>query len=127
GGGIHTPVIPGTDLPKQNKTNDYLIDRELQKSGLSNTGIRGIGVQDIAVQESMGATVDRAQEHLGTSDTAIIAARRVLMRAAQALEQNGNPPGLEPETQRVRSISIILPKGVPFQEGGSRFPIGGAG
>jgi len=50
GGGIHTPVTPGTDLPKQNKTNDYLIDRELQKSGLSNTGIRGIGVQDIAVE-----------------------------------------------------------------------------
>jgi len=65
--------------------------------------------------------VDRTQEHLGTSDTAIIAARRVLMRAAEALEHNANPPGLEPETQRVRSISIILPKGVPFQEGAGDF------
>ena len=127
GGGIHTPVIPGTDLPKQTKTNDYLIDRELQKSGLSNTGIRGIGVQDIAVQESMGATVDRAQEHLGTSDTAIIAARRVLMRAAQALEHNANPPGLQPDTQRVRAISIVLPKGVPFQEGARDFLVGEPG
>src|SRR3989475_6519912 len=37
GGGIHTDVIPGTNVPKQHKGNDYLIDRELQKSGLSNT------------------------------------------------------------------------------------------
>src|SRR6266478_5523713 len=43
GGGIHLEMIPGTNLPKQNKGNDYLIDRELQRSGLSNTGIRGIG------------------------------------------------------------------------------------
>src|SRR2546425_5026989 len=121
GGGIHTPMIPGANLPKQNKANDYLIDRELQKSGLSNTGIRGLGVQDIAVQESMGTIVDRTQEHLGTSDTAIIAARRVLMRAAQGLEHNANPPGLQPETQRVRAISIVLPKEVPFQEGAGEF------
>jgi hypothetical protein len=121
GGGIHTPVIQGTNLPKHNKANDYLIDRELQKSSLSNTGIRGIGVQDIAVQESMGTIVDRTQEHLGTSDTAIIAARRVLMRAAEGLGQNANPPGLEPQTQRVRAISIVLPKGVPFQEGAGDF------
>src|SRR3989449_11577064 len=104
GGGIHTEVIPGTNLPKQNKGNDYLIDRELHKSGLSNSGIRGLGVQDIAVQESMGAIVDRTQEHLGTSDAAIIASRRVLMRAAQAFEHNANPPGLEPETLQVLSL-----------------------
>src|SRR2546429_2250976 len=117
GGGIHTEVIPGTTLPKQHKANDYLIDRDLQKSGLSNTGIRGLGVQDIAVQESMGAIVDRTQEHLGSSDAAIIAARRVLKRAAEGVQHNASPPGLRPETQRVRAISIVLPKEVPFQEG----------
>src|SRR5213593_948049 len=117
GGGIHTDVFPGTNLPKQHKANDYLIDRELQKSGLSNTGIRGLGVQDLAVQESMGAIVDRTQEHLGTSDAAIIATRRVLKRAAVGLADNVNPPGLRPETQRVRAISIVLPREVPFQEG----------
>jgi phenylpropionate dioxygenase-like ring-hydroxylating dioxygenase large terminal subunit len=121
GGGIHTAVIPGANLPKQTKANDYLIDRELQRSGLSSTGIRGIGVQDTAVQESMGAIVDRTQEHLGTSDGAIIAARRVLKRAAQGLETNVNPPGLRPETQRVRAISIVLPKAVTFQEGAGEF------
>jgi len=121
GGGIHTDVIPGTNVPKQHQGNDYLIDRELQKSGLSNTGIRGLGVQDIAVQESMGPIVDRTQEHLGTSDTAIIAARRVLKRAALGLAENVNPPGVRAESQRVRAISIVLPREVPFQEGAGDF------
>ena len=98
-----------------------MVDRELQKSGLSNTGIRGIGVQDIAIQESMGAIVDRTQEHLGTSDTAIIAARRVLIRSAQGLQQNVNPPGLPPESQRVRAISIVLPKEISFEQGAGEF------
>ena len=93
----------------------------MQKSGLSNTGIRGLGVQDIAVQESMGPIVDRTQEHLGTSDAAIIAARRVLKRAALGLAENVNPPGVRAESQRVRAISIVLPREVPFQEGAGDF------
>jgi hypothetical protein len=116
GGGIHTEMIPGTNQAKQNKANDYLIDRDLQKSGISFTGIKGIPVQDRAVQESMGPLYDRTKEHLGTSDAAIIAARRLLMNAARGLE-HGTAPGLDPASQRVRAASLILPKGVPFQEG----------
>lgn len=117
GGGIHTEIIPGTTLGRQNKGNDYLIDRALQKSGLSYTGIRGIAVQDIAIQESMGPIYDRTKEHLGTSDTAIIAARRMLMKAARNLSDTAAPPGLDPAGQRVRAASIVLPRAVPFQEG----------
>ena len=39
----------------QNRHNDYLLDRDLQKNGKSYTGILGIGIQDEAVTESMGA------------------------------------------------------------------------
>ncbi len=120
GGGIHTEMIPGTNQAKQNKANDYLIDRELQKSGISYTGIKGIPVQDRAVQESMGPVYDRTKEHLGTSDAAIIAARRLLMKAARGLE-HGTAPGLDPASQRVRAASLILPRGVPFQEGAKDF------
>jgi phthalate 4,5-dioxygenase len=116
GGGIHSPVISGTNTPKQNKSNDYLIDRELQKSGLSRTGIRGIAAQDIAIQEGMGSIQDRTKEHLGTSDMAIIAARRRLMKAARQLREATPPPGLDPASQRVRAISVVLPKDVPFEE-----------
>ena len=41
--------------------------------------------------EGMGYVCDRSLEHLGTSDLAVIAARRVLERLAQDL-QRGLPP-----------------------------------
>ena len=62
--------------------NDYLIDREKQRTE-TYTGIDGIAQQDMAVTESMGDIYDRGQEHLGTSDRAIIRMRRLLIKAAQ--------------------------------------------
>lgn len=121
GGGIHTEIMPGTTVGRQNKANDYLIDRELQRSGISYTGIRGIAVQDIAIQESMGPIYNRTKEHLGTSDTAIIAARRLLMKAARGLNAGSIPPGVDPGSQRVRAASVVLPRIVPFQEGAKEF------
>ena len=44
-------VDPETWLPLANKTNNYLIDRDLQSSR-SFTGIFGIRNQDLAVQEN---------------------------------------------------------------------------
>ncbi|OLN22244.1 (2Fe-2S)-binding protein [Domibacillus antri] len=117
GRGIHMELIPGTLRAKQNKENDYLIDRELQASGQSFTGIHGIQAQDSAVQETQGLIADRTQERLGSSDAAIIAARRMMLKAAQDLEEGKTPPALSPETHRVRSASVVLPEGVPFQIG----------
>ena len=62
--GIHTENVPGTDHATMNKDNDYLIDRQLQASGESFTGMRGLAIQDCAIQESMGPVADRTQEHL---------------------------------------------------------------
>ena len=60
------------------------------------SGIKGIFVQDNAVQEGMGPIVDRTREHLGTADLAIIAARRLYLSAAHALTERGiEPPGVE--------------------------------
>jgi phthalate 4,5-dioxygenase oxygenase subunit len=117
GRGIHMPLIPGTLRPVQNKDNDYLISRELQVSGSSFTGIKGIGAQDSAVQETQGTIANRAAERLGTSDAAIIAARRVMINAAKALQEGKTPPALDPSTHHVRSASVILPEGIPFQIG----------
>jgi hypothetical protein len=75
--------------------NDYLIDRGEQRSS-SYSGIQGIAQQDMAVTESMGAIMNRTQEHLGTSDKAIIRARRMLIEAAKALAQGVEPPALDP-------------------------------
>jgi hypothetical protein len=75
-------------------------------------------VQDQAIQESQGSIVDRAQEHLGTSDTAIIQVRRRLMHAARALrDQGARPPGLDAASFLVRSASAVLDPGAGWVDG----------
>ncbi len=118
GMGIHVEYVPGTFRPKANRDNHFLIDRAAQRAKKSFSGVKGISMQDASLQESMGRIVDRTTERLGTSDAAIIAARRTLLRAAEALADGGTTPiALEPEAQYVRSASILIPKGVPFAEG----------
>jgi phthalate 4,5-dioxygenase oxygenase subunit len=117
GGGIHAAVIPGTFEPTQNAENDYEIDRILQKAGVSFSGIAGIAMQDVAMQESMGSIVDREKENLGSADAGIIAARKRLLSAVKALAESGiQPSGLDPRTHRVRSTTIVLPKDTPWVE-----------
>jgi phthalate 4,5-dioxygenase len=109
-------LIPGSYRPVANKDNDYLIDRELQRTK-SWTGIKEVRVQDIAIQESLGPIYDRSKEHLGATDSGIIALRRCLIEAAEMAQQGKTPPGVLPSSQRFRSASIILTKEQPFLEG----------
>jgi phenylpropionate dioxygenase-like ring-hydroxylating dioxygenase large terminal subunit len=100
---------------KQNKDNDWLIDRQIQKME-SYTGIEGTTIQDQAVQESMGPIVDRSQERLGSIDKAIVAARLLLLRAIKTVQAGGDPPGVGSSYYSVRAIEKILPAGVRWQE-----------
>jgi hypothetical protein len=116
GKGIHVKTIPGTYIPIQNKTNDYLMDRQAQKARISYSGIEGIGIQDASLQESMGPLVDRSKENLVSTDNGIIMARHRLRKAALALAKGVQPPGVKPEEQRVRSASLVLPPDVAFKD-----------
>lgn len=114
---VHAAVDPVTFRPLRNKGNNYLIDRDRQRNS-SMTGIHGFAAQDMAVQESMGPRVDRTKERLGTSDTAIIAARRLLLQEIRAL-QKGNEPfaAAHGDVYWVRSASMIAPREASFAEG----------
>jgi phenylpropionate dioxygenase-like ring-hydroxylating dioxygenase large terminal subunit len=116
GKGIHTPLIPGTFRPLANRDNDYLMDRKAQREGRSFSGVEGFAMQDASVQESMGAIQDRTRENLVPTDQGIIMARRRLIAAAEGLARGVRPPGVDVRHQRVRSVSILLPQGVPFSE-----------
>ncbi|MCG8543811.1 MAG: aromatic ring-hydroxylating dioxygenase subunit alpha, partial [Alphaproteobacteria bacterium] len=117
GHGIHVKYVPGTYRPLGNKDNDYLMDREAQKAGITYSGVEGIAMQDASLQESMGPIVDRTKERLVSTDNGIIMARRRLLMAARALQENGEtPPGVDPAHQRVRSAAVILPPDQPFHE-----------
>ena len=110
----HTKNIPGTDRPIWNRDNDYLIDRALQRSGDSYTGIASIGMQDCAIQESMGPIADRSLENLGVSDMGIAKIRRFLLNAVRDHEAGGTPPGMNGASYRVRSARFRLPASAGF-------------
>ncbi len=117
GHGIHVRYVPGTYIPLQNRSNDYLMDRAAQKAGITYSGIEGIAMQDASLQESMGPIQDRTRENLVGTDNGIIMARQRLLKAVRALQDKGElPPGRDPQHQRVRSAAVLLERGVPFKD-----------
>jgi phthalate 4,5-dioxygenase len=117
GAGIHVKYIPGTFIPLANKANNYLIDRDRQKSGRNYSGVEGIAMQDASLQESMGPIQDRTRENLCSTDNGIILTRKKLLKAAQANRDRKPVPGLEPASQRVRSCAIELPVDQKYKDG----------
>jgi phthalate 4,5-dioxygenase oxygenase subunit len=117
---VHAKVDPTSFQPYRNMTNQYMVDRDLQKTS-SMTGIHGFAAQDQALQESMGPIVDRTREHLGTSDTAIIAARRALLEEIRELSRGQGPVGAKHgDVYWVRSASLLLKRDLEFSEGASQ-------
>ncbi len=117
GGGIHVKLIPGGFRPVVNKDNDYMIDRVAQKHHKSYSGVKGIAMQDAAIQESMGPIQNRSKENLVSTDNAIIMARHRLQKLALAVQQGKEPDAIDPAAHRVRSASIVLPETASFCEG----------
>ncbi len=112
----NTPDWFGRWRPAENQENDYLIDREAQRS-VSYSGITSIFAQDSAVTESMGAVLDRTLEHLAPSDRMIVLTRRRLVEAARALRDNGTVPPLVDNpgiAGQARSGELIAPERTPW-------------
>ncbi len=107
--------IPGTFKLKLNKSNDWGLDREIQRT-TNFPGIVGVNTQDMALQETMGAIFDRSQERLGTADTAIIFMRKLLMQAAKDVMEGNDPLGTNGEGSDVRPAEMILPADVHWYE-----------
>jgi phthalate 4,5-dioxygenase len=102
--------------PRRNKSNDYLIDRELQRHK-TFTGIKGVNTQDFALQEGMGPIVDRSQEHLGTSDRLIILLRQLLLEGIEAMERGEAPRGADSRVARdARACDLRVPKGHSWRD-----------
>ena len=115
GRGLAEDFIPGTFKLKSNAANDYMMSRERQRT-INYTGIEGVNTQDFAVQESMGPIYDRTQEHLGSSDTAIIQMRRLLMQAVADVQQGRDPLGSQGQGNNVRPAQMYLPQDTHWTE-----------
>jgi phthalate 4,5-dioxygenase len=108
-------LVPGTYFLKRNKTNEYLLDRQMQKTK-NFTGIVGINTQDMAVQEGMEPIVDRSKEHLGTTDRAVIVTRGLLLEACSDVEAGKTPRGADPATSRhIRPYDDFVPHGTDWR------------
>ncbi|HEY2595388.1 MAG TPA: Rieske 2Fe-2S domain-containing protein [Chloroflexota bacterium] len=116
-GGVHLPPsarLPASTLaggawrPLASRENDYLLDRELQRTRRF-FGVPGISGQDAAVQESMGPIADRSIEHLGSSDSAVIRVRRLWLQATDDCARGVSPVGVDdPLSYRVRATGFVL-------------------
>jgi nitrite reductase/ring-hydroxylating ferredoxin subunit len=95
-----------TRLAKFRRANRYGLDREKQRT-LSFTGIPFIPTQDQAMTEGMGYVCDRTEEHLGSSDVAIIHMRRMMLRMLENFERGVEPyAATHPDIYRVQPLDV---------------------
>lgn len=105
----------------RNASNDYLQDRELQKTR-SYSGIAAVipAEQDGCATESMGPIYDRTKEHLGYSDKTVIALRKVLLQAVKAVQEGREPPHIIRDARFndfscLRAVKGVLPANGSWQ------------
>jgi hypothetical protein len=91
-------------IPRKNKSNNYGYDPHEQDHETYTGMGADINVHDQWACESMGEIADRTQEHLGQSDKAISAYRRLLRRAIDAVE-NGEAPPMIFDAQSAASVT----------------------
>jgi phthalate 4,5-dioxygenase len=113
----HQPY--GFICPKANKSNDYLVNWEVQEK--RRLGVPGVNLQDICITENEGPApiLDRTKENLCSGDGTIVKARRTLLRCARELRERGTvPPGIrDPKVYRLRGANIVVPDTIPWVEG----------
>ena len=117
GGFTYPEQIPGTFMAVENKDNDYLVDRILQKN-YSYTGIKSFPIQDLAlVEDQWGPRADRSLEHLVTSDEQLMRVRRRLLKAARQLQEGQEPAGAHnPQGFRTHTARTKMPADLPPAE-----------
>jgi phthalate 4,5-dioxygenase len=120
GGLLSETSEPYGDIRKAaNRANDYQLDWERHYS--RRMGVPGVALQDVCIveNEGPGKIMDRSKENLCGGDTSTIIARRRLLEAARALQEEGTVPlgARDGSIYRVRGASIPLPADVPMLEG----------
>lgn len=71
------PSIPYVELPLQNERGEYVLDYVLS--------------QDMVAWYAQGESTDRTREHLGVSDSCVIAYRKLLDEQIKVVEDGGDP------------------------------------
>jgi hypothetical protein len=118
---VHRRKQIGPDyLRIRNARNDYLQDRQVQKT-VNFTGIEDFLNHDACATESMGPIFDRSKEHLGVSDKAVIAVRKFLLSSVKALQEGREPIHPVRDEQRnwfphLDCFAYLLPRSVHWRQ-----------
>ena len=93
----------------RNETNRYMQDRESMKTKTFTGMGSGFQAHDAFATASQGAIQDRTEEHLVSSDKAIIAARKLLEKAIRDVQEGREPPHVirEPSQNRFPHFLVI--------------------
>lgn len=112
----YAELRPGTYEPRGTRENDYLMDRQAQRSA-SFTGIPSAQLQDLAVQESQGRIHDRSRERLMKTDMPIVQCRRILLQSARELLDGVLPAAAtRPEAYRGRAYATTQPRALDLEQ-----------
>ncbi len=106
-------VLPDYRL-RRNQANRYLQDRQEMRT----TTYTGMGLfftaHDAYAVETQGPVQDRTAERLGTTDVAIIAARRMLLDAIEQVQRGEDPPHVVRRTEdNDQSELVVLSRMLP--------------
>ncbi len=88
-------IEPPLYAPKAGRHNQWGYNpREQREQTFLGMGEDDINVHDQWAVESMGPIQDRTREHLGSTDKVILAHRRLLRQAIEAVQAGGPAPGM---------------------------------
>jgi hypothetical protein len=86
-------IPPPLYMPKMGRHNGWGFNAEEQRTRTYlGMGEDDINVHDQWAVESMGPIQDRTREHLGTTDKVIMANRRLMLAAIDAVQSGGTAP-----------------------------------
>jgi phthalate 4,5-dioxygenase oxygenase subunit len=126
---VRSQMRPGLDMDADGRKFRARANDWLQGAGNEPFAVRvpGVAMQDMVVQESMGAVFDRSREHLGASDAAVIRFRRLMLESlAQFTATDAAPIGLrEPiDYAAIAGEDRLLPVDAPWHSVGAyRSPV----
>ncbi|HEY3882613.1 MAG TPA: Rieske 2Fe-2S domain-containing protein [Trebonia sp.] len=109
----HFGVRLGIDLDSdytmlgRTEENNWGQDRAAMDRGDSFSGLAGVSLEDVAVQESQGRIADRSRENLGAQDIAITTMRRLLLDGAARVAATQRPLS-DPKTIDYRTVRAVM-------------------
>ena len=113
-------IGPDFVMPR-NRANDFMQDREEMQS----RSFAGLGpsffVHDKCVIEAQGGIIDRSQEHLGSTDLAVVKMRRQLLQAIGEVREGRDPrmvdrAGARNSLEDLTVLSVDMPADVDLSQ-----------